>query len=118
VEDAVALEKAGAVLLLVEAVPDEVTDRILKRTTVPLIGIGAGTQCHGQVLVLHDLLGLTDAPPRFAEPAAKLGPVVQQAAEQWVKRVKDREIGGRRYTMPPAEADKLRNRQSPRTEHS
>ncbi len=113
VADAVALEQAGAVLLLVEAVPDEVTKRILEKTSVPLIGIGAGEQCHGQVLVLHDLLGLTDTPPRFAEPAAKLGPVVQQAAEQWVQRVKDRQIGGRRYTMPPAEADKLRNQSPP-----
>lgn len=116
VADAVALEKAGAVLLLVEAVPDEVTKRILEKTSVPLIGIGAGEQCHGQVLVLHDLLGLTDAPPRFAEPAAKLGPVVQQAAEQWVQRVKERHIGGRRYTMPPAEADKLRNQAPPKGE--
>ncbi len=113
VADAVALEQAGAVLLLVEAVPDEVTKRILERTSVPLIGIGAGEQCHGQVLVLHDLLGLTDTPPRFAEPAAKLGPVVQQAAEQWIQRVKDRQIGGRRYTMPPAEADKLRIQSPP-----
>lgn len=118
VEDAVALEKAGAVLLLVEAVPDEVTERIMKRTSIPLIGIGAGSQCHGQVLVLQDLLGLTDSPPRFAEPAAKLGPLVQQAAEQWVTRVRERAIGGRRYTMPPAEADKLRNRPVSGTEHS
>lgn len=116
VEDAVAMEKAGAVLLLVEAVPDEVTERILARTTTPLIGIGAGDRCHGQVLVLHDLLGLTDSPPRFAEPAAKLGPVVQQAALQWVQRVRDRKIGGKRYTMPPAEADKLRIREQPGAE--
>lgn len=118
VKDAVALEQAGAVMLLVEAVPDEVTTRILKATNVPLIGIGAGQACHGQVLVLQDLLGLTDTPPRFAEPAARLGPVVQQAAEQWVARVRDRQIGGRRYTMPPSEADKLRNRSGPEAEHS
>lgn len=110
VEDAVELERAGAVLLLVEAVPDEVTERILARTSAPLIGIGAGPRCHGQVLVIQDLLGMTDAPPRFAEPAAKLGPAIQEAAEQWVHRVRARDIGGRRYTMPPAEADKLRIR--------
>src|SRR5262249_3568045 len=51
VRDAIALERAGCVLLLVEAVPDEVTERILASTRVPLIGIGAGTACHGQVLV-------------------------------------------------------------------
>ena len=58
IEDAVALEKAGAIMLLAEAVPDEVTRGILRLTRVPLIGIGAGTACHGQVLVIQDLLGI------------------------------------------------------------
>ena len=107
VEDAVALEAAGAVMLLVEAVPDEVTRAILQATTVPLIGIGAGPSCHGQVLVLQDLLGMTDAPPRFAEPVATLGPAVQSAGEEWVKRVAQRRVGGVRYTMKPGEAQKL-----------
>ena len=107
VDDAVALEDAGAVLLLVEAVPDEVTERILKNTKVPLIGIGAGTQCHGQVLVLQDLLGLTDSLPRFAEPAARLGEAIRESGQEWVRRVARREIGGRRYTMPESEAAKL-----------
>jgi hypothetical protein len=49
-------------------VPDEVTRGILQSTSAPLIGIGAGTECHGQVLVIQDLLGMTDEPPRFAEP--------------------------------------------------
>ncbi len=99
VDDAVALERAGAAMLLMEAVPDEVTDAVLARTSVPVIGIGAGTACHGQILVLHDLLGLTDHPPRFAEPAANLGEVVRDAAHTWVQRVKTRQIGGRRYEM-------------------
>ncbi len=99
VEDAVALEQAGAAMLLLEAVPDEVTDAVLARTRVPVIGIGAGTACHGQILVLHDLLGLTDHPPRFAEPTANLGEAVRDAAHAWVQRVHAREIGGRRYEM-------------------
>ena len=107
VDDAVALEDAGAVLLLVEAVPDEVTERILKNTKVPLIGIGAGTACHGQVLVLQDLLGMTDSLPRFAEPAAKLGEAIRDAGAEWVRRVQARAIGGRRYSMPAAEVAKL-----------
>src|SRR6185369_13344385 len=82
VRDAVALEQAGALMLLVEAVPDEVSARILAAT----IGIGAGTECHGQVLVIQDLLGLSDTPPRFAEPVAALGPVIQHAAAEWVSR--------------------------------
>lgn len=110
VDDAVALERAGCVMLLAEAVPDEVTDLILSRTTVPLIGIGAGTKCHGQVLVLHDLLGLSDHAPRFAEPVAKMGELVREAGAEWVRRVASRSIGGRRYMMRPAEAEALRIR--------
>lgn len=107
IDSAVALEQAGAVLLLVEAVPDEVTEQILSRTHVPVIGIGAGSACHGQVLVLQDLVGLTDAPPRFVEPVANLGAALQRAAEQWVERVARRQVGGQRYTMKPGEAERL-----------
>lgn len=99
VEDAVALEQAGAVMLLVEAVPEEVTARILEETSVPLIGIGAGPACHGQVLVLQDLLGMTDRPPVFAQPAANLGAEIQKAAEEWVRRVSSRNVSAHRFEM-------------------
>ncbi len=88
VRDAIALERAGAVMLLIEAVPEDVTRRVLEATTLPLIGIGAGNACHGQVLVLQDLLGMTDAPPPFAQPLAKLGPAIQAAGEAWVAKVR------------------------------
>ena len=93
VRDAVELEKAGAVLLLIEAVPAEVTAKVLAATTVPLIGIGAGTACHGQVLVLQDLLGMTDRPPRFASPVAHLGEQLEAAGREWVARVRERRLG-------------------------
>ncbi|MFZ4575172.1 MAG: 3-methyl-2-oxobutanoate hydroxymethyltransferase [Phycisphaerales bacterium] len=102
VADAIALEQSGAVMLLVEAVPDQATERILQSTSVPLIGIGAGTACHGQVLVVHDLLGLTDHPPRFAAPVASLGEAVAAAGAEWVRRVAARSIGGVRYEMKPS----------------
>src|SRR5690606_12218387 len=82
VDDAVALERAGAVMLLVEAVPPEVARRIGERTSVPLIGIGAGPDPDGQILVLHDMLGLTSWQPAFAEPLANLGSQVLHAAEE------------------------------------
>ncbi|MBI1189758.1 MAG: 3-methyl-2-oxobutanoate hydroxymethyltransferase [Tepidisphaera sp.] len=107
VDDAVALEAAGAVMLLVEAVPDEVTRDIMAATTVPLIGIGAGTDCHGQVLVLQDLVGMSDVAPRFAEPVAKLGEAIRQAGAEWVKRVAERRIGGQRYKMLDAATESL-----------
>jgi 3-methyl-2-oxobutanoate hydroxymethyltransferase len=107
VRDAVAMQQAGCVMLLVEAVPDEVTRGILEATTLPLIGIGAGPACHGQVLVLQDLLGMSDRMPRFAEPAAQLGPAIQKAGAEWVSRVRSRRIGGPRYSMSAGEAEKL-----------
>lgn len=107
IDDAVALERAGAKMLLVEAVPAEVTRAILDATTVPLIGIGAGTDCHGQVLVLQDLVGMTDLPPRFAEPAANLGRSFEQASREWVARVAARRIGGQGYSMRAGEIEKL-----------
>jgi 3-methyl-2-oxobutanoate hydroxymethyltransferase len=113
VRDAIALEQAGAVMILIEAVPDEVTREVVATTKAPLLGIGAGTECHGQVLVLQDLLGLTDTPPRFAEPVAVLGPVIQRAAAEWVVRVRTGRIGGRRYSMSRGEAEKMRSQGRP-----
>lgn len=107
IDDAAALEAAGAVMLLAEAVPDEVTAGIMKRTTAPLIGIGAGKACHGQVLVFQDLVGMSDRPPRFAEPVAQLGEAIAKAGRVWVERVAARDIGGERYQMREGEADLL-----------
>lgn len=91
--DAEALERAGAVMLLVEAVPDELAGRIVASARVPVIGIGAGSSPQGQVLVLQDLLGLSDRPPPFARPLANLGEAVRAAAEEWVRRVRSGEVG-------------------------
>lgn len=103
VADAVAMERAGAALLLVEAVPEVVARAIMERTTVPLIGIGAGPACHGQILVVHDMLGLSDSPPRFAEPVVNLGEQIKQAATDWVARVSRRESQGEGYAMADGE---------------
>jgi 3-methyl-2-oxobutanoate hydroxymethyltransferase len=112
VEDAVALERAGCAMLLIEAVPAEVTEAVLAMVTVPVIGIGAGPACHGQVLVLQDLVSMSERPPRFAEPVANLGRSFQDAAAEWVSRVSRRAIGGQGYRMlggspPGADAGKV-----------
>lgn len=107
VEDAVELERAGARMILVEAVPPEVAEQIVGRTSVPVIGIGAGPVCHGQIIVLQDLLGLTDQPPRFAAPVASLGEGLRLGAAEWVRRVAERRIGGSGYSMRPGESEKL-----------
>ena len=106
VADAVALERAGAVMLLVEAVPPEVTDRILEQTSVPLIGIGAGPAPHGQILVTQDLLGLTSWQPGFAQPVADLGERIRDATASYVERVARREVTDHRFEMKPNEPQK------------
>ncbi|MFI4916850.1 MAG: 3-methyl-2-oxobutanoate hydroxymethyltransferase [Phycisphaerales bacterium JB060] len=97
--DARALETAGAAMLLVEAVPSEVADELVAAAGVPVIGIGAGTSCHGQVVVLHDVMGLLEKTPGLAQPVANLGPVIREAAMQWVKRVAERDFGGKTFGM-------------------
>ncbi|MBX3386809.1 MAG: 3-methyl-2-oxobutanoate hydroxymethyltransferase [Phycisphaeraceae bacterium] len=107
VEDAMALEAAGARMILVEAVPPEVGEKVVAATSVPVIGIGAGPACHGQIMVLQDLLGMTDHPPRFVHPVARLGLELKAAGEEWVRRVAGRQIGGAAYSLKPGESEKL-----------
>ncbi|MCA9303779.1 MAG: 3-methyl-2-oxobutanoate hydroxymethyltransferase [Phycisphaerales bacterium] len=106
VNDAVALEQAGAVLILVEAVPPEVARAVMDAVSVPVIGIGAGNDCDGQILVVNDLLGMTEHPPRFAEPAADLSTAIYNAGVTWVQRINNGQIGGVHYTMRDEKADK------------
>jgi 3-methyl-2-oxobutanoate hydroxymethyltransferase len=105
VDEARRMQDAGAVFLLLEAVPPDVTRAVLDATRIPVIGIGAGPECHGQILVVNDLVGLTDNPPRFAEPVAAMGETLVDAGREWVRRVRDRSIGGRSYTMRQGERD-------------
>lgn len=104
VQDAIALERAGCILLLVEAVPPEVAQAITERTTVPLIGIGAGPACHGQILVLQDLLGMTTWQPKFASASARLGEDIEKHAREWVDRVARRAATDHRYQMNTGES--------------
>ncbi len=108
IDDAVSLEQAGAVMLLVEAVPPEVAEEIIKRTTVPLIGIGAGPACHGQILVLQDLLGMTHWQPGFASPLAHLGNDIEATTRKWVQRVAGRKASDHRFEMKATVSDAAR----------
>jgi len=83
VSQAVALEEAGAVMLLVEQCTAETASRIVESVSIPVIGCGAGPACHGHVVVLQDLLGMTDHHPSFVQPVASLGPAIEQAAKAW-----------------------------------
>jgi len=87
--DALALERAGACCIVLEGIPREVAAMITHELEVPTIGIGAGPQCDGQVLVFHDLLGLTFAPPaKFVRRYADVGSVVGDALRAFKDDVK------------------------------
>ncbi len=81
---------AGAQFLLLEMVPAALARELTKESPVPVIGIGAGSGCSGQVLVLHDMLGLhPDHPPRFVRNFLGDGATIQSAVGQYVKDVKE-----------------------------
>jgi 3-methyl-2-oxobutanoate hydroxymethyltransferase len=86
---ALALEQAGCFSLVLEAVPPPVAARISQALRIPTIGIGAGAGCDGQVLVWHDLLGLTSGPvPRFVKQYANLGSTILGALKSYVADVR------------------------------
>ncbi len=88
IEQAKALEKAGCFSFVVECVPDRITQLITKHVSIPTIGIGAGIHCDGQVLVLHDLVGLCERfKPKFIKQYADLSRAIKQAAEQYKQDV-------------------------------
>jgi 3-methyl-2-oxobutanoate hydroxymethyltransferase len=84
------LEAAGAFALVLECVPWELAGEISEALEIPTLGIGAGPECDGQVLVLHDLLGLEDRPmPRFVRRYAELGQVAHEALESFAADVRE-----------------------------
>ncbi|MFM7133386.1 MAG: 3-methyl-2-oxobutanoate hydroxymethyltransferase [Planctomycetota bacterium] len=101
--DAQAMVDAGATMLLVEATPAEVTEEIVRRSPVPVIGCGAGPACHGQVVVLHDLLGLSDRQPPFALPIVSLGKELAGMADVWKDRVRRGALGEHPYALSDEE---------------
>jgi 3-methyl-2-oxobutanoate hydroxymethyltransferase len=105
-EDAVALEEAGCFSIVLEAVPTPVAARITSSLSIPTIGIGAGPDCDGQVLVYHDLLGLTEGHvARFVKRYADLTTVIRQALEAFVADVRSGAYPEERHTygMPAEE---------------
>ncbi len=89
-EDALALEEAGAFAIVLEAVPAQVAALVTEGLAIPTIGIGAGVRCDGQVLVLHDALGLYGSfAPKFAKRYADLGPVIVAALRDYDREVRD-----------------------------
>jgi 3-methyl-2-oxobutanoate hydroxymethyltransferase len=89
-EDALAVEAAGAFAVVVECVPIELAARITAALKIPTIGIGAGPDCDGQILVTPDLLGLfDDIRPRFVKHFSEMGQAVRKAVESYCREVRE-----------------------------
>lgn len=90
-EDALALERAGCFSLVLESVPSEVAEVVTERLSIPTIGIGAGLNCDGQVLVWHDLLGMDeDFVPPFAKAYRAVGQTIIEGLAEFGSEVKSR----------------------------
>lgn len=87
--DARALEQAGAFAIVLECIPEELAARVTAALSIPTIGIGAGLHCDGQVLVLHDMLGIAGkVHPRFVKQYAHLSEAIRKAVEQYAEEVR------------------------------
>ena len=99
--EAKALEDAGASLLLLECVPDDLTAAIVENVTIPTIGIGAGKRTDGQIMVIHDLLGVSclEKSPKFVEDFLKNSSSIEQAISNYVKSVKNMSFPSDKHTF-------------------
>jgi 3-methyl-2-oxobutanoate hydroxymethyltransferase len=94
-DDARAVQEAGAFAVVLEGMPADLAREITRVLSIPTIGIGAGVDCDGQVLVMHDMLGLNDAgAPSFVKQYASLGLLAGQAARAFVDEVADGKFPG------------------------
>ncbi len=104
------LEKAGAFMIVFECIPDALAARITKELKIPVIGIGAGADCDGQVLVYHDILGLYERfTPKFVKQYLNLAPMIKEAIGKYKEDVENGTFPGPDYvfTMTKEEADKI-----------
>jgi 3-methyl-2-oxobutanoate hydroxymethyltransferase len=105
-DDALALEEAGCFAIVLEAVPAEVAAHVTEALRVPTLGIGSGRDCDGQVLVLHDLLGLYEGrSARFVKRYAEIGAEIRGALERFAAEVRGGEFPGDEhvYSIPEEE---------------
>ena len=92
-EDAKALEDAGCFSIVFEKIPAELAKRVSEQLRIPTIGIGAGVDCDGQVLVLHDMLGITKYfSPRFLRRYSDLGEIIDGAVKQYIEDVRNEQF--------------------------
>ena len=98
--DALAVEEAGAFSVVLEGMPLDLAREITERLAIPTIGIGAGVNCDGQVLVIHDMLGLfDDFRPKFVKRYAELKNVINAAVKNFINEVREEEFPGEEHSF-------------------
>lgn len=114
VDDAQALDEAGISALVLEGIPDRVAAYVTEQVSIPTIGIGAGNQTDGQVLVFHDGLGLSSHYPKFAKPFADLRGAILDGLRQYQTEVQHRAFpdDAHSYHVPEKEWDEFLTKRS------
>ncbi|KXA95858.1 3-methyl-2-oxobutanoate hydroxymethyltransferase [candidate division MSBL1 archaeon SCGC-AAA259E19] len=109
-EDALKLEEVGVFSVVLESIPQELGKIITERLEIPTIGIGAGPHCDGQVLVLHDILGLSEISPKFVKEYEDLGSSLKEAAKSFQNEVKKSEFPTSKhsYNLEKGKLEKLK----------
>ena len=104
------LEEAGAFIIVMECIPDLLAEKITRELSIPTIGIGAGKDCDGQVLVYHDVVGLFERfTPKFVKQYVNLSPKIKEALVQYKEEVEKGEFPGpeHSFAMKKGEAEKI-----------
>lgn len=108
-EEALTLEEAGIFALVLEAVPAPLAELLTSRLSIPTVGIGAGPGCDGQVLVMHDMFGLSGRAPKFAKQYADVGAAFKAGFAEYCSDVKNRTFPApeHSFTMRPDQLQRL-----------
>ena len=98
--DALAVEEAGGFAIVLEGMPSDLAREITEKLTIPTIGIGAGTHCGGQVLVIHDMLGLfDDFTPKFVKRYADVKSTMTDAVQHFIADVREQKFPGEEHSF-------------------
>ncbi len=105
-EDAIAVQEAGAMMLLVEAVPPEITGFIAEKLTIPVLSIGAGPHCDGQLLIVSDLIGQFQAfTPKFVKQYCNVAEMITRAIKEYGDDVRAGRFPGEEHCYPMIEGE-------------
>jgi 3-methyl-2-oxobutanoate hydroxymethyltransferase len=104
IEDALAVQEAGAFSIVLEGIPADLASEITERLEIPTIGIGAGDACDGQILVTHDLLGISERTPKFVKRYSELAEVISDAVQEYIAEVQSGQFptAHNSYTQGPS----------------